>query len=141
MITIQRSTDKFDVQMAYLVKRWTEFFDDQKIDSEVHDSVYVDDVLVEFEFVRVFGAKIQTGSYVMVTVEDPEFEPEDGDSPKDEVYLIRFNNLIKPAEYETNGDRSSTVNDYLKKHSGTSFTREQLNEWLSEDKIQIRDSN
>ena len=141
MITIQRSTDKFDVQMAYLVKRWTEFFEDQKIDSEVRDSVYVDDVLVEFEFVRVFGAKIQGGSYVMVTVEDSDSEDDDVDSPKDEVYLIRFNNLIKPAEYETNGDRSSTVSDYLKKHSSTSFSREQLNEWLEENKIQVRDPN
>ncbi len=147
MIKINKSGDIFDYQKCNALERWGNYFPDHEFE-EHEGCLYIDDRLMEFEFVKVIGAKsLHNGNYVLVSIESVEVadsSDEDRDDPNDMFYIIRFNDLTKPGNQGPGKPllpkpEDMTFDDYMQQHSGTSFTRQQLDQWVEEGKIQIEE--
>lgn len=137
MITLRLSSDEFDVKKALVVKKWSEYFDGTvERDEDQYDSVYYNDRLVEFKFVQVDGAKsVRRGNYVLVMLQCPEDHGEE-DSPEDDFYIIRFNNLTNPAEYG-GGNSVRDLEFYLKSQSSATFKRADYDEWVKDERLKV----
>lgn len=136
MIQLDFSNDEFNIEKCNLIGRFREYFDEKFDREDTEDdagAIYVDDRMVEFQFVYVKGAKsVREGSYVLVTVEDGGSDKED--DPNDKMYLIRFDVLTKPA---FNGPKiaSMTFDKFLMKNCAVDFSRHDYVNWVENGSV------
>ena len=118
-----------------LAKNWKrEFFqDDVRVpDGWVH-SLELNGRMVRFAFVRITGAKIPDGNYVIVvycgTLADAK-----GGTWSETSFVLPVMAALKP-QREDDGKPLPPVLDYLMENALATWTKEQMEQWRKEKKV------